>query len=609
MEKGKVPPEPHDPGGAARRAQWQRHASVVAEYFVLVTLAGVFLWRGFIPAWKSLNTDFPDCYLAARLYRQGYSLDQIYDWTWIQRQKDHAGIERPIVTFTLLTPFSLLPVLPFSSLPPLPAKRCWLVVNLILLAVAGYFLFRMTSLGPRRVAILMFLALVPLRTNFLFGQEYVLLLFLLVLAAWAYLEGRPATSGVILAVAGGLKIYPALYVIFLARKKQWRAAAGLLVGSLAIWMASVFLFGFETIRTYIIEVLPWPLRGEGQDPYNATWNSFTALLHRLFVREPELNPHPIIHLPAAYAILQPVCQGLIFVPFLWLISSRRSNPERDKLEWAGFAAMLLMLSTNPASYDFNALILTAVLAANYLFRRDRRWEAAALIILYAFVCFPTYRWAPSSPEGWQTLLAFPRLWAMTGLWVCLIIVFLRSNSGTVMAKLRSREAAAFGMIFLVLVALGVTTNLIQQRGEFMSYPSRVLPPPGFLLATDPAVAGGVVLFTAMTADGYGTKSFGKGSLNSIGFGKDSFHPATAPGLPFVWVELASSRSRIFRFPLNATGSVPGNAVLEAEDAEKPAMSPDGKWLAFIRETHGRGALWAKKIDLGNGGTRSAAPLP
>jgi hypothetical protein len=89
----------------------------IAENLLLVTLVASFLWRGFLSAWKSLNTDFVDYYLAARLYHQGYPLEQVYDWTWIQRQKDHAGIDRPIVAFALLTPFRFCPSCPFLRSP------------------------------------------------------------------------------------------------------------------------------------------------------------------------------------------------------------------------------------------------------------------------------------------------------------------------------------------------------------------------------------------------------------------------------------------------------------------------------------------------------------
>ena len=573
----------------------QRLARSTVECLLLVCLVGAFLWRGFVPAWETLNTDFPDYYLAARLYRQGYPLEKIYDWTWVQRQKDHAQIDRPIVTFTLLTPFSLLPVLPFASFPPLVAKHGWLLANLVFLGLTGWLLRALSGLRARSVAILIFLALVPLRTNFLFGQEYILLLLLLTLAAFLHWRQRPVASGLTLAVAAALKIYPGLFILFFARKKQWTAALSLLLGSFALWTLSIVLFGFETVRIYLLEVMPWALRAEGQDPYNFNWNSFSALLHRLFIAEPDLNPHPLIHLPAAYAFLQPVCQGLIFVPFLWLLTSSRADSAREKLEWGAFVAMLLILSTNPASYDFNGLILTAALGAGYLTAARRRREAAALLVLYTLVCSPLYRWVPAAPTGWRILLGFPRLWAMTALWVFLLFILARSAPEPLGLRLQSREAKVFAGLWLTLVGLGVSLTWAQLRSEFNNYAWRLPLQPGALLATDPAVAGQQVLSTTMTSRGYATAAVARDSLVFFAFPGDSFHPASAPGSTKAWVELVSGRSRIIRFSLEGTTPA-GEEISEAEDAESPAVSPDGRWLAFIRETKGRGELWIKQLQ-------------
>src|ERR1039458_3987784 len=82
------------PAGGSSGA-WPRH--VWAEYLLLAMLAGLFLFRSFIPAWRSLNTDFRNYYVAARLYREGSSLTRVYDLTWFQRQKDHLGMERGLV--------------------------------------------------------------------------------------------------------------------------------------------------------------------------------------------------------------------------------------------------------------------------------------------------------------------------------------------------------------------------------------------------------------------------------------------------------------------------------------------------------------------------------
>jgi hypothetical protein len=46
-------------------------------------------------AWLHLNTDFPNYYVTARLLREGYSTSRIYEWIWLQRQKDRlvAGLQ------------------------------------------------------------------------------------------------------------------------------------------------------------------------------------------------------------------------------------------------------------------------------------------------------------------------------------------------------------------------------------------------------------------------------------------------------------------------------------------------------------------------------------
>ena len=54
------------------------------EAALCAALAVLLFWKGVLPAWRILNTDFPNYYLVARLLREGYSLDRIYDWIWLQ---------------------------------------------------------------------------------------------------------------------------------------------------------------------------------------------------------------------------------------------------------------------------------------------------------------------------------------------------------------------------------------------------------------------------------------------------------------------------------------------------------------------------------------------
>src|SRR5262249_36356655 len=136
------------------------------ERILLLALIAIFAAKGFAPAWRHLNSDFPNYYLVARLYRAGYPLERVYDWTWLQRQKDYQRIDQGLVSFIPSTLPSALVIAPLSSLPPLEAKHRWLILNLFFLLLTGCLLVQLTKLHWERVALLVFLAFIPLRNNF-----------------------------------------------------------------------------------------------------------------------------------------------------------------------------------------------------------------------------------------------------------------------------------------------------------------------------------------------------------------------------------------------------------------------------------------------------------
>jgi Glycosyltransferase family 87/WD40-like Beta Propeller Repeat len=589
------------PSGRGTRSAFPR-----AESAILLLLIGLFVWFGFRPAWRTLNTDFPNYYLAARLYRQGFAMDRVYDWTWFIRQKDHAGIENRVVGFDFLTLLSMLPVEPLASLPPLTAKRLWLIVNLILLGLVILLMNQMSKLGLRRVMLLTFLAVDPLSRNFLYGQMHILVLFLLTLAAWAYLRGLPASSGVALAAASALKIFPALFVFYFIRKKQWRAVLGLVAGCILLAGLSLVLFGWPANRAYLFQELPRALSGTVVDPYAVPWNSLTALLRRLFIGEPDLNPHPLMHFPPAFAILQPFCQAILVVPFLWLVSARRTDPGREGLEWGSYIALLLCLSTAPAPYHFCALVLSATLVADYLIRMGKMRVLAAWIALYTLVCLPIYRWTPSSPAGWQSFLSFPRLYAELALWVFMLWELNRAGGTPFARRLRTREAAAFGLIFIFLYGLGTAADFRSLSGQFENYAMRVITPAGSFMATEPAEGRGGTWFVRMTSTGFGLTFLQGGNAQNFSFSSDAFHPAWSPAAHQLWVELSGSNSRIVRIDGLDSQDRRALPVTVVENGTRPSISADGQWLAFIKEEKGRGSLWVANLTEEKQG---ADPLP
>jgi hypothetical protein len=588
----------------------RRRWKTLGERVLLMLLILSFFRWGFIPAWRHLNSDFPNYYVVARLYREGYPLERVYEWIWFQRHADSSGIDRRLVSYIPLTLPSALVVLPLSSLPALQAKRYWLLLNLAFLVLTWVLLVGSTRLGPKRIGLLTFLALVPLCSNFLFGQMHVLLLLLLTIAAWLYFKNRLFTSGLTLAVAAALKIYPGFFLIFFLIKKQWRAAAGLVIGMGVGILFSIHLFGMDACRVYAQEVLPFAMRGQIVDPYNVAWGSLSALLARLLIYEPELNPSPALHMPWLYALLYSLILAIISALFVWAIGwGRTKDQSRVKLEWASYLFLLLLVSSQPAPYHFVSLILPAALITDYLVERGQWSRAVVLTGLYALAC-GSYQWlCPADPVGWKIMLCFPRLLFMLLFGGLLLQVLISSAEEPADYRLLSRSSLCSASVFAAIFAIGFGGNLRHFHGQFDNYASRVVTVAGSSMAADPMVTTGEVFFTALVPrflplvpDTYAVHKLKSGSVTSFAIGGDWFHPAVGKDPDTAWAEMVTNAgSRIVRFSSAVPVNSPADIRVETENAEQPVVSSDGKLLAFIREVRGHNSLWIRQTGPGVGG--------
>ena len=581
------------PGVPRRRLQWNSALRRWAERLILLILIVTFSVKAFLPAWQRLNSDFPNYYLIARLYRAGYPLERVYDWTWLQRQKDHEGIEQNHVSFIPSTLPSALAVLPVSSLPPLQAKRWWLVANLAFLLLSLLLLSRMTRVGWIRVALLAFLAFVPLRENFLLGQMHILVLLLITIAAWFYFRESSILSGISLAAAAALKIYPALFLVYFLWRRQWRAVVGLISGLMGIATACLYLFGTNACLLYVRQILPAGLRGETIDPYNTAWNSWTALLRRLFMGEPELNPVPVVHLPRLYALLQPMVHIFLLMIFLWVMGWVARKEDR-KMEWAVFLFLLLYLSSQPGSYHFVALIPAAVFVVDALFARGQNISAGIVTAVYALVCGPVIHIPGTNPIGWENLLFFSRLAFMTLLGVVLLRIILQGNPQDFRKRISLRSLAVACAAFVALTTVGFISTQRHLRGQFDNYAHRVVTIPNNLFASNAAMNASSILFVRMTPKGYTVDRLQNGMLFEFpSRAGDLFHPTSSAGMD--WAEEASRQgSRVVQLP-GANSAVAVAYAEEVENAQEPSVSRDGHSLAFLRSVKGRNSLWFKKI--------------
>ena len=353
---------------------------------VILLVAGLFLLAHSIPrAWRTLNTDFPNYYMAARLAHEGYDTSRMYEWQWIERETDHRGLDIRVIGLLPITPFSTLAVYSLAGLEPLTAKHIWILLSLTCLIPIGWMLRVMTGLSSQRIAILILLSF-PLYRNLLYGQFYVLLLLMIVAACFSYLRGYRVLAGALLAIAAACKIFPVLLFLFFLQRRDWRALASGVVTGFAALAVSTGVFGWNAHRVWLQEILPWVMHGEALGTYAIT-PSISGILHVLFLSEPQWNPHPWHDSPMLYALLAPTLQMLALAPAILLIKRSDDSRSRVLLEWSALLTASLAISTIPASYNFVLMVLpVCVLTALLLKNRQHGW-ATITVVAYLAIGF------------------------------------------------------------------------------------------------------------------------------------------------------------------------------------------------------------------------------
>ena len=543
-------------------------------------------------AWRKLNTDFPNYYLTARLAHEHFDASRVYEWTWFERQKDHRELDQRIVGMVPITGFSTLFVYPLTSLPPLVAKHWWIVINIVLLVGTMALLRGVTEISWRRIFLVVALSF-PLRVNFLYGQYYVLLLFLLTLACYLYLRETRFMAGLAIGVATGLKVFPGIFLLYFLRKRDLKAFAGGVAGGVGSAIISIFAFGWQLHHVYLAQVLPRVMRGEGLDPYNLKAASLSSLLHRLFIFEPLLNPHPAVNAAWLFAVFHPLLQMLVVAPALLLAIPRDWTAQRIRLEWAALLVASLAISTSASPYLFTVLILPACLLLAKLPRKGPHLYYLSVMALYIATGWlsGTYE----GHEGWAAIFAVPRLYAC--LLFCLFAFALLKRESA--AQARDLDRLGWAIALGALLVFSVVSNLRQQRGVYDDYRWRALAPPNAYMTMHPVVQGDAVHFISMLGDGYHSGIERQGHIQ-FSSPSDADRLSLAAGNGDAWVEDSGKASTLL--PISG-GSVKDRIL----DGQSPTISYDGRHLAFIREDHGRGRIVVRDLDCGKGAEVAVTP--
>jgi len=180
-------------------------------------------------------------------------------------------------------PFQALFFAPFAavaSVHPVAAKLLWHVVNVACLALGVWLAARAWEAArdewplPRVPRLPMLFAplaaiLLPLQTNFEHQNMNAVLLAILAGATWQLTLGSAAIAGVLIGFASALKIFPALFIAYLALRRYWTAAIAAVATALVLSILPVAVYGAsgfaEHVTTFArLSNSGWPVRVNNQ---------------------------------------------------------------------------------------------------------------------------------------------------------------------------------------------------------------------------------------------------------------------------------------------------------------------------------------------------------
>ena len=554
---------------------------------VILLLFVALVSYSFLQGWRRAETDFPNYYTAAVLVVKKQNLRNFYNWPWFQRQMNYAGIEKQLGGYIPQTPLTMLPMVPLAHLAPQTAKRIWLLVNLFFLAGTVLLLAQITGFSVRYVVLVVLAGYGSLHVNLLLGQYYIFLLFLMTSAFYFLQRGSRGTGGLLLGVAFALKLYGAPFVLYFAAKRQWRAVGGFVLASLLLGALAVALFGWSDLVYFATAILPRSLRGETLDPYNAGNGTIFTLMRRIFMYEPELNPHPWFAAPGLFFFLQPLLGTVILI--IPILLSRRWDLNSG---FAGFMIASVLASSNTASYTFLLLLLPVTLL---MIRADPR-KRVMLLILYAGLALPM---RPS----WNWF--FPKVWF-------LIALFFVTLSGASKPRFSWKPTFVTATIVLVFATLSAVHSLMNYDEEPGRHWQVIAAQNGALYSSSPAMLRSGVVYGSIGFERYILR-WQHGSENDpLMFEGEALHPvALSPEGPIQFELVSHGGSKICFVQPSTTLELRCSNV--KTPTQTSAISPDGKWVAAVKSSGGSEQIWLRRtgtkrfLRLTGGSCNSFAP--
>lgn len=366
-----------------------------AVLFFIAVIGVFFCWQAFyFPA-----HDFSNYYFGAHFYSQGDFGSWIYFPHLFNQAIAALGHDHIFVSYAPNTPFLTQFFLLFSWMDLATAKLVFNGLSLILFLYSLRKIMAISTINLLYFALIPLIFFIPLQNNFLFGQMYLVLFFLLVEGWMAYRNESLWKMGIFWSLAIGLKLSPIFIVGWLVVQKKWKALIYLAGIGFLFLTLSVIGSGWEVWEFYLSHVLSKSGAGEITTEYVQNYQSFHMLLKGLLGESPRIFSSLVFGYKLVLIVLA-------------IIASRK---ETNELKLIGTWLLIgILISPYGSTYSLLFLIFaSAFLMTNW--GKNKRVNGLALVLLFLSCNLPVQFLA-----SWPIPFNFPRFFFLFALLILMV---------------------------------------------------------------------------------------------------------------------------------------------------------------------------------------------
>lgn len=409
----------------------KQHSIISALIILIIIYAGLYVSSDYLKN----KTDFANYYTASSMFVDGKNLSIIYDNRHFKRQSNAYGIDDTIVSYVPHTPPTLLLYTPLAFLNPDSAKFIWSILNLLFLAGSMYLLHRIYKIQLNLILLTGLSLVIPVFNNFLLGQAYLFILFMVSLGLFLWHNNKHLFAGIIIGLASSIKPFPMFFIIPAIINKRWNILYGIIIG-FTIPHLIVYSISPEIYEPYIRFVLPATLSGHIQNPFHHGFRSYTVLLRNIFIYDPFRNPGPVFNSPCIFDFLRMFISLMIIGFFSLLTYSMKKSKQIRDIDCASlFLIASLLIAPVTSSYQY-VLLIPPVLVVSKLF--NSHWNSIITCFITFFIC------------GYFYQIPYIELIFMICMFI-FILLFLKNSI--------SRKYTGFAIISILLFSLIIPYSL------------------------------------------------------------------------------------------------------------------------------------------------------